>query len=43
VLTSQESIKGIIPNKEWKFKRYKQPWYKGETAIAAIGQGYTKL
>ena len=35
--------KGIIPNKEWKRKRYKQPWYKGETAIAAIGQGYTNV
>lgn len=32
--------KGIIPNKAWKMQRYKQPWYKGETVIAAIGQGY---
>ncbi len=32
--------KGIIPNKKWKRKRYKQSWYKGETAISAIGQGY---
>lgn len=32
--------KGIIPSKPWKMKRYKQPWYMGETAIAAIGQGY---
>jgi penicillin-binding protein 2 len=31
---------GIIPNKPWKMKRYKQPWYRGETVIAAIGQGY---
>jgi len=31
---------GIIPNKSWKMKRYKQPWYRGETVIAAIGQGY---
>jgi len=31
---------GVIPNKEWKMKRYKQPWYMGETVIAAIGQGY---
>ena len=32
--------KGIIPNKPWKMKRYKQPWYRGETVIASIGQGY---
>ena len=31
---------GIIPDKVWKMKRYKQPWYMGETVIAAIGQGY---
>jgi penicillin-binding protein 2 len=31
---------GIIPSKPWKMKRYKQPWYRGETVIAAIGQGY---
>jgi len=31
---------GVIPDKAWKMKRYKQPWYMGETVIAAIGQGY---
>ncbi|MBD3789096.1 MAG: penicillin-binding protein 2 [Campylobacterales bacterium] len=31
---------GVIPDKEWKMKRYKQPWYLGETVIASIGQGY---
>jgi len=31
---------GVIPNKSWKMKRYKQPWYRGETVISAIGQGY---
>ncbi len=31
---------GVIPNKAWKMKRFKQPWYLGETVIAAIGQGY---
>ena len=34
---------GIIPDKKWKWKRYKQPWYKGETVIAAIGQGYDNI
>jgi len=31
---------GVIPNKAWKMRRYKQPWYLGETIIASIGQGY---
>ena len=31
---------GVIPDKQWKRKRFNQPWYKGETVIAAIGQGY---
>ena len=31
---------GVIPDKAWKLRRYKQPWYMGETVIAAIGQGY---
>ncbi len=33
-------ISGILPNPEWKQKRFKQPWYTGETVIAGIGQGY---
>ena len=35
--------KGVIPSKKWKRERYHQPWYKGETVIAAIGQGYTSI
>jgi len=31
---------GIMPNKEWKFKRYHQNWFIGETLNASIGQGY---
>ncbi len=34
---------GIIPDKEWKKKKYHKPWYKGETVIAAIGQGATNV
>ena len=33
-------VSGILPNPEWKRKRFKQPWYTGETVIAGIGQGY---
>jgi penicillin-binding protein 2 len=32
--------KGIVPNKEWKIKKYHQPWFIGETLNAVIGQGY---
>ena len=31
---------GLLPSKEWKQRRWKQPWYMGETVIAGIGQGY---
>ncbi|MEA3491510.1 MAG: penicillin-binding protein 2 [Campylobacterota bacterium] len=34
---------GIIPDKAWKMKRFKQPWYMGETVIASIGQGYDSV
>jgi penicillin-binding protein 2 len=32
--------KGLIPDKDWKLKRFGQPWQGGETVITAIGQGY---
>jgi len=31
---------GVIPDKEWKMKRFNKPWYMGETVISSIGQGY---
>ncbi|MGB7950656.1 MAG: penicillin-binding protein 2, partial [Candidatus Binatia bacterium] len=31
---------GIVPDSEWKRKRFRQPWYPGETLSVAIGQGY---
>ncbi len=31
---------GVVPDSEWKRKRYRQPWYPGETVSIAIGQGY---
>lgn len=32
---------GILPSSSWKTKARKESWYKGETVISAIGQGYT--
>lgn len=34
---------GIIPDTEWKRKRFRQPWYPGETISVAIGQGYVTV
>ena len=34
---------GTIPDSEWKRKRYRQPWYPGETVSVAIGQGYVTV
>ena len=31
---------GVIPDKEWKMRHYRMPWYMGETVVSAIGQGY---
>ncbi|HSI44451.1 MAG TPA: penicillin-binding protein 2 [Methylotenera sp.] len=37
----QGEIEGLLPTPEWKMRRFKQPWYPGETVIVGIGQGYT--
>ncbi len=31
---------GLMPSRDWKRARYRQPWYPGETLILGIGQGY---
>ncbi len=33
-------LAGLMPNAAWKTRRFKQPWWPGETVIAGIGQGY---
>ena len=38
-----EERAGISPSREWKQKRFNKPWYKGETIISAIGQGYVSV
>ena len=30
---------GTVPSREWKRKRFNQPWYIGETLNSSIGQG----
>jgi len=34
---------GTIPDTAWKMKRYRQPWFPGETLSVAIGQGYVTV
>ena len=34
---------GIIPDREWKKKYWKQPWYIGDTVSASIGQGSVQV
>ena len=32
--------RGIVPTPSWKKRKFRESWYKGETANYAIGQGY---
>ncbi|MBD5552952.1 MAG: penicillin-binding protein 2 [Desulfovibrio sp.] len=32
---------GLVPGKEWKKKRFKRPWVRGDTFNVSIGQGST--
>lgn len=34
---------GLIPTTEWKLKRFKKPWIRGETPSVSIGQGYVLM
>ncbi len=34
-------MEGLLPTPDWKWHRWKQRWYPGETVIVGIGQGYT--
>lgn len=38
-----EERAGIAPSREWKLEKFKKPWYKGETIVSAIGQGYVSV
>ncbi len=32
--------KGLVPSRDWKLRRFKERWQKGDTVNASIGQGY---
>ncbi len=31
---------GLVPSKDWKLKKYRESWRKGETTSLSIGQGF---
>ena len=33
-------LQGLAPSQEWKWHRFKQKWYVGDTVSVGIGQGY---
>jgi penicillin-binding protein 2 len=33
-------LPGLMPSREWKQAKRREPWYPGETLIVGIGQGY---
>lgn len=35
-----EEYNGVMPTREWKQRRYKKQWYRGDTIPVGIGQGY---
>ncbi|AXF75216.1 peptidoglycan DD-transpeptidase MrdA [Erwinia tracheiphila] len=35
-----EETPGNMPTRKWKMKRFKKPWYQGDTIPVGIGQGY---
>nr|WP_281271072.1 penicillin-binding protein 2 [Orbus hercynius] len=39
-ISPNEESRGILPSREWKMGRYKQPWLQGDTIPVGIGQGY---
>ncbi|HJO22609.1 MAG: penicillin-binding protein 2 [Myxococcota bacterium] len=32
---------GLVPTRSWKQRRFSEPWQKGETVSASIGQGFS--
>lgn len=38
-----EEASGVTPSREWKLEKFKKPWYRGETIVSAIGQGYVSV
>ncbi len=35
-----EETRGVMPSRDWKMARWRQPWYQGDTISIGIGQGY---
>ncbi|MGE5615614.1 MAG: penicillin-binding protein 2 [Bacillota bacterium] len=33
-------LQGLVPSQEWKWQRFKQKWFAGDSVSVGIGQGY---
>ena len=38
-----EERAGLIPDREWKLKRRREPWFPGDTINVSIGQGFINM
>lgn len=36
-------VEGLFPDPTWKQKRFREPWYPGDTILCGIGQGFILL
>ncbi|MET0506859.1 MAG: penicillin-binding protein 2 [Burkholderiaceae bacterium] len=39
----RDEATGVLPSTAWKKRRFKQPWFPGETPSIGIGQGYNNF
>nr|WP_255763658.1 penicillin-binding protein 2 [Pelomonas sp. P7] len=39
----QGEVTGVLPSTDWKYRRFKQKWFPGETISLGIGQGYNNF
>ncbi|HEY0164273.1 MAG TPA: penicillin-binding protein 2, partial [Sphingomicrobium sp.] len=39
----RDEATGLLPSTQWKKRRFKAPWYPGETPSIGIGQGYNNF
>lgn len=35
-------LAGVVPDQEWKMRRFNKKWYEGDTVNTSIGQGYVQ-
>jgi penicillin-binding protein 2 len=38
-----DEVTGLVPDPDWKQKQFEEPWYRGDTYIMGIGQGFLQV